>query len=276
MAITEFGRQLTELHRRGQLRIRAETLAEFLAVWPAFNLDDIDGSWPAVAAAITAIVEQQRQESAETAADYYNNFRRVEGLPDRFEAEPVADLDRQALLGTLYLLGPIGAKKQIARRRPNVAAETTTRVAGSVTRHVLNGGRDTLMQAVERDPRAEGWQRVTDSDPCRFCREIAEAGVQTGRDFQAHDHCGCSTEPALQDPKTIRPADPDGAPAPLPDEVVVEKLSRWEVWAESVGWDTTVAGRRVTGSKPDGSRAVWELTDRGVFRVVTLDRPRRR
>lgn len=276
MALTDFGRQLTELHRQGQLRIRAETLSEFLQIWPLFDLDDIDGTWPAVAAAIAGVVERQRRESAEQAARYYRQFRQVEGLPDRYDPDPVVALDRQALLGTLFLLGPIGAKKQIARRRPNVAADTTTRVAGSVTRQVLNGGRDTLMQAVDREPRAQGWQRVTDADPCDFCADIAAEGVQSGAQFQAHDHCGCTTEPALQDPVTIRPSRPDGPPADLPAALVDDKLGRHQTWAQSVGWDTTVSGRRVTGTKPDGAQIEWELTDRGVFQVVDITRPRRR
>ena len=40
MATTEIGRQLTELQRQRQLSVRAQTLADLLAIWPAFDLAD--------------------------------------------------------------------------------------------------------------------------------------------------------------------------------------------------------------------------------------------
>ena len=97
---------------------------------------------------------------------------------------------------TLNIVGPIQAKKNIAVGRRNVADTTLTRLAGTVTRQVLDGGRQTLLGSVAVDRRAKGWRRITDGHPCSFCATIAGAVVTDAkRDFRAHDHCGCSAEP---------------------------------------------------------------------------------
>jgi hypothetical protein len=73
------------------------------------------------------------------------------------------------------------------------------RTSGAITRHILDGGRDTILGSVERDEQALGWARVTDGDPCYFCLTLAGRGpvykTEQTADFQAHDHCGCTAEP---------------------------------------------------------------------------------
>lgn len=277
MALTELGRQLTEVHRQRQLSVRAALVADILAVWPLFDLDNIDGTWPPVAAAIVAAVELRRRESGEEASSYYRRFRDAEGLPDGYEPEPVAETDRSAVVGTLFLLGPIGAKRQILRRRPDVAGDMLTRVAGSASRLVLDAGRQTLMAAVSEDPRAQGWSRVTDSDPCDYCADLAADGVfADDATFRAHDHCGCTAEPVLQDPQTVRASAPDSEPLPLDDDVAEDKIASWTSWAEGQGWDVTVSGREVTGTRPGRTPIVWRLTETGTFRVERVDRAIRR
>ena len=110
------------------------------------------------------------------------------------------DPDDTLVRATLRILGPIGAKKQISRRARNVAGDTLTRVSGSVTRQVLQAGRDTLVGTLRDDASARGWRRVTDADPCDFCAGIAAEGVTaktSAAGFAAHDHCGCTAEPAF-------------------------------------------------------------------------------
>lgn len=195
MADSVAGRQLTEAHRRRQLALRSATLRDLLAIWPAFDIDDIDGSWPAVEAALLALIRDRRRLSVGLAVNYYRAFRVAEGIDG--EPRPVlAEPPNETLMrATLTLLGPIATKKGIARGQRNPANTALTRLSGSVTRQVLDGGRETLRLTAKADPRARGWRRIASANACSFCAQIAAEGV-TGADsdFPAHDHCSCTQE----------------------------------------------------------------------------------
>lgn len=198
MARTAAGAELTQLHRRRQLELRAGVIAGVVALWPAFDLDDIDGSWPTLEAGLLELIRARRRRSADLSIAYYRALRLVEGVPGDVQPvvadPPPAELER----ATLRLLGPIAAKKAIARRRPRVAEDTLTRLAGSTARQVLDGGRRSLTETLKADKAATGWRRITDSSPCKFCASIADQGVVGADvDFAAHDHCGCTAEPAF-------------------------------------------------------------------------------
>lgn len=199
MAASDLGAQLTEQHRRRQLAIRAATVGSVIRLWSGFRLDDIDGSWPAVETGLLAVIAAQWGRSVTAAGDYYRTFRAAERVPGR--VEPVAALppDPTLTVGALRLAGPIGAKRNLTARAPNPADRTLTRVAGAVSRVVLGGGRDTLARTVRTDPAVAGWRRVTDASPCRWCADIAARNiVATDETFRAHDHCGCTSEPAFR------------------------------------------------------------------------------
>lgn len=57
-------------------------------------------------------------------------------------------------------------------------------------------------------------------------------------------------------------------PDALTSSQVADKAATHTAWARSAGWDTQTDGRRITGTKPDGARIVWELSDNGAWRVV--------
>lgn len=198
MARTRAGDELTRLHRQRQLQLRSATLRDLLALWPAFDLDDIDGSWPPLETALVTLVLSRRRDSAGLASNYFRAFRDVEGVPGQARPQLAQEPDRTLLRATLTLLGPIGAKKNIARGNRNVEDLTLTRLAGSVGRQVLQAGRDTVTQSLRADRQARGWRRITDSSPCEFCADVAAQGViGADVDFPAHDHCGCTQEPAF-------------------------------------------------------------------------------
>lgn len=197
MASTEAGAALTEQYRRRQLALRSATISDLLEIWPAFSIDDIDRSWPPVEAGIISLVAARRQVSAGLAADYFGAYRTAEGArgsaAPRLADPPPRDLQQ----GTLRLLGPIATKRSIERGVSAPEALALTRIAGSVSRQVLNGGRDTLTASTRADNAAQGWRRITDFDPCKFCAGIAAQGiVGLDVDFPAHDHCGCTQEVA--------------------------------------------------------------------------------
>lgn len=118
-------------------------------------------------------------------------------IPDiTFERE-----DRAARV-SLEVTGPVAQKSKTGRGKARVVArdESFEAAAGAASRHVLTGGRKSLLTVLEADPVAVGWARVTDGDPCAFCAMLASRGVVYGSaaaaGFSAHDHCACTAEPA--------------------------------------------------------------------------------
>lgn len=192
------GRAATEAQRLGQLRIQARTTADVLAVWPLLSMDDLFGTWEAFEAALLAIIGVHSAESAGLAAEYYRAFRFAEGIGGTptvriAPTEPVDDIVR-----SLRYVGPVNTEKLLAANRADAAQVMFTNVSGETSRQVLNRGRDTLVGSVAADPQALGWARVTDSNPCSFCRMLGGRGPvysQQRGGFSAHGHCGCSLEP---------------------------------------------------------------------------------
>ena len=110
----------------------------------------------------------------------------------------------------LNIAGPIGQKSKIGKGRTPTEARDLSLVesSGAASRHVLTGGRRSLLTLVRDDMQAIGWVRVTDGDPCYFCAMLASRGpVYKKGSFSAsdprftgpgnvkvHDHCACTLE----------------------------------------------------------------------------------
>ena len=203
MAATLAGAQLTAQHRSAQLALRAVTLRQVLRVWPAFDPEHIATSWPPVETALMSIIGQRRTDSAAIAAAYFQSFRTAERIGGT--AAPVVstfDIGATARAETsLQVTGYVTTERLTALRHPDPARTALVRVSGAVARHVLDGGRETLLASVRADRRALGWARATSGNPCSFCAMLASRGPAYGErtgDFQSHDHCACSLEPVYR------------------------------------------------------------------------------
>lgn len=111
---------------------------------------------------------------------------------------------------SLNVTGPIGQKAKRARGKTEREARDISFVesSGAASRHVLTGGRQSLLTLVEGDMQADGWVRVTDGDPCAFCAMLASRGPVFKRgsfsesdprftgpgEVKVHDHCACTLE----------------------------------------------------------------------------------
>lgn len=102
---------------------------------------------------------------------------------------------------SLNVTGPIGQKAKRARGKSvrEARGESFVESSGAASRHVLTGGRQSLLTLLQADDRVQRWIRVTDGDPCAFCAMLASRGpVYLSEDsagFKAHDHCACTAEP---------------------------------------------------------------------------------
>jgi len=193
---------LTEQYRQAQAQIRAQALRDFAKLWAIWKGDD--ASFQQLVAAATVLVRAYRQISAAAGAAYFTAFREAADAAGSFAPALVADIPDAQIATSLYVTGRDGLSKALASGQSVEKAQATTfvRTSGAVGRHVLDAGRQTVIDAVHADPEAEGWARVTDGDPCYFCLTLASRGAvyktEQSADFQAHDHCACVAMPVYK------------------------------------------------------------------------------
>lgn len=119
------------------------------------------------------------------------------------------EMDRAAEV-SLIVTGPVSQKRKAKRDKwlELARGESFVESSGAASRHVLTGGRQSLLTLVREDTRAIGWVRVTDGDPCAFCAMLASRGpVYKQNSFsrsdprwtgpgtvKVHDACACTLE----------------------------------------------------------------------------------
>lgn len=200
MAATDTGRRLTERHRRSQALIRARTVIDSKALMALLDPENVAATTPRWMAANERLVAQMRAASEEQALRYLVALKDAE-VGSRDVAWQTRPMDVQKVRTSLTVTGPAVIRGLSARGVPvGQAFETATvAVAGSVSRHVLNGGRGGIMESARRDPAVRGWQRVGSGKPCAFCSMLISRGPvyrnEGTSSFEAHDHCGCTAEP---------------------------------------------------------------------------------
>lgn len=204
MASTPDGTALSEQHRRRQWRVGVDAAQIALASWSTLNLDALEQSWSLIEPGLVAVTIQNRRISARIAADYYNAFRTAEGVAAPFVAGTAVDIPREAIETSLRVTGPTTYTRLVeaGASRQQASSTALTRVVGAVQRHTRNGGRSTIIGAIQRDPAVSGYYRVTAAKPCYFCAMLAGRGAvyltQQSGSFKPHDHCACTAEPAFR------------------------------------------------------------------------------
>lgn len=219
---TTGGQQLTDAHRIAQARLAVETAAEMSMFWQMLDPERIDETRAAWIRAITAPLQELRGRSVSLAEIYQRAFQlgeigTLEGYPD-----VRVDANRRALQISMDVTGPVAVKTAMKTAASiDQAMETAfSRAVGAASRYVLNGGRDYIAASILRNPRSQGYTRVTSGRPCYFCAMLASRGaVYKGDSFDAsdgrfaghgdvkvHDHCSCQImsvyfrdEPARED-----------------------------------------------------------------------------
>lgn len=203
MASTAAGARLTSEHRAAQLAIRSVALRQALKVWPALDPEHVFDSWPPVEAALLAIISQRGEESASVAGKYFRAFRMAEGISGSM-APVLSAVTGDAITRaetSLRITGPLTLERLTALRHPDPDRVALVRVSGAIARHVLAGGRQTLLASIGVDRRAMGYARTTGGNACAFCAMLVSRGNVYGErsgDFPAHDHCACSLEPVYR------------------------------------------------------------------------------
>lgn len=194
-------RQLTIVHRRQQLALREITLREMQKLWPALSWEDLDGTYPALAALVAEMVAKGRRTSAGLSVGYLRAYRVASGLDGDVRMVIPQPLVVDQFDATLHSLTVAAAKSSAAKLvEPARAMDNAlVRSSGAMARLVLDAGRQTVTRTIQSDDRATGWRRVLGGGGCDFCRQLAgRVYPRDNADFDAHGKCGCTSEPVYR------------------------------------------------------------------------------
>lgn len=175
--------------RRLLISLSSSAEADLAAVWSQLTPQTF---YDALMDVMPALVGEYGDAAAAVTAEWYDEYRNDLNISGRFAADVPTDpkLGSEALAGWANTL---------AQENLDTAL---TRTSGGLVRRVMNAGRDAMLENVERDPQAKGWQRKARGNGCAFCQMLAGRGfVYRGRntaDFSSHDNCGCVAVPAFK------------------------------------------------------------------------------
>lgn len=288
---------LAQRHRDEQLAIRAGFLRSFARLVRILSTGDLRRTLVPFLAAAQPVIEAAHARSAASSARYFSEARsasiarRLKAAADAGPRPPafvprLAELETERLRASLTSASVGTAVK--ARRSGLTDLDDRARVAASraASRLVLAGGRETLEQAIEDDPQAVGWIRITDGSPCGFCGMLASRGwVYKSRESALwaegiegeafHDGCGCTTAARFRD-------DTD-SPIPKTNQRLGELWYQTGAYFSGVdslnafrrALDAQRAGRDVRAAVFDGPAKDPERYRRGLKDQATVDELKR-
>lgn len=192
---------LADKHRRLQSQIAAGTWIDLRRIWGSLDPGNLDATFPRFATYASATVQARRTVSSALGASFYRTLRDAEGVAGAFSPVTAGRVAPEALETSLRVTGPVAWKAALARGADPAQAQATAfgSVQRAMTRHVLDGGRQTILQSSILDDNANGYQRVSDGKPCAFCAMLIGRGAvylsEGTASFDAHDGCGCQPVP---------------------------------------------------------------------------------
>jgi hypothetical protein len=177
-----------------QAGLAAVVAAQIPGMLPHLDVHDLAGSRQALLILLADLSRRYGAAAATLAVNQYDSTRAAAGIGGRFTAVPaeavaVEQVGKSLQWAMSGLYGPT----------PDVAA-FETKLTGVAEKLALDPGRDTIVQNVQRDPKARGWARIPEPAPCAFCALLATRGAVYKEDtsgFKSHDHCRCHAEPVF-------------------------------------------------------------------------------
>lgn len=201
------GLALAEAHRIDQVELSKLVTALMGQAWTqTMTYGSTAEAFPTFLTAAEMLVGKGRTVSAGLARKYYERLAALLGF-DTIELDGT-ELNRLAFGHSMLATGPDKIEDGLRR---GLSLDEAKRLAmsaalGAGKRYVLDGGRDLLLEAADRDPQIERWARVSDGSPCSFCAMLVSRGAVYSADtvgFKAHDFCGCGV-------RLVYPGEDDG------------------------------------------------------------------
>lgn len=219
-------------HQQEQEEVASQTALGLGVLWLALQFSRLDETQDAWLHGATLEIEKGWRRSVDTAAEFVQHTlwatEPTAGLIPRFDPQfPV-----QAIQASMRAAGPgtIRAKSRLAPEfaeliERDVMSTAKLGTTGAGVRHVLNGGREAVVQATQLadltpdkdNRRVIGYARYTESgngknSPCYFCAMLASLGavfaenafLVSSKKFEGdnvdavHDHCQCSLRPVFR------------------------------------------------------------------------------
>ena len=206
MALTREGAVLTDRHRRSQVRLAITADSQARRLWDSsLNLADLDASQPVWKQTMLNLLETWYHISQQEALLYLPRFRQAELEGGAGIRVDVPRFDRDAVGGQLEWMGSTNIKWHMSMGQTQQDAYEAARrlFLGAFHEAVLAGGRGTVQEWARKDPRAIGYRRVADGNPCTFCAMLVGRGPVYTSERKAlsqrgggayHPHCGCTVE----------------------------------------------------------------------------------
>jgi hypothetical protein len=195
--------QLAEAQRVEQARVSAEAARAALVLWLSTYQPGDSQRWRTLIAAFRALLTGFRGRSSRSAVAYYMVARGVARVPGLHVPTMAPDARPDLVEATLQIAGAraygrsLSSGMTVEQARRNAGVQ----LAGAASRIALDAGRQTILGAVDEDPEAIGWARITDKDPCAFCSMLASRGPsylsEETASFKAHSHCACIAAPVF-------------------------------------------------------------------------------
>lgn len=200
--------RLTDKHRRDQVRLAITADSQARRLWDAtLDIDHLKETQPIWKKTMIDLIARWYDLSAHMAARYLPQHRAAAiGDPDPGVTIGIPRFDRRQAAEDFDWMGATNVLWHLAKGETEQAAWAAARALflGQFHEAVLTGGRRTIQAWAKKDPRATGWRRVSDGNPCAFCAMLVSRGPVYLSEKTAltadtpsgkyHSHCGCTVE----------------------------------------------------------------------------------
>lgn len=170
------------------VRLSLNAEADLAALWVQL---DVATASEGLFDVMPALVGDYGDTAATATVEWYDEHRDDLNISGRF----VARLPSRVNLGADALAGWGAA---LAQKNFDTALPL---ISGGLVKRIMTASRDTMIENVDADPQARGWQRQARPGSCAFCQMTAGRGAvyrsSSSGAFAAHDSCGCVCVPAF-------------------------------------------------------------------------------
>jgi len=258
VSFAQTGRILFGRYQGNQNTIASGVSSSIAGLWASMiDPENFTQSWKVLEPILRGIIDVNYSMSAADAAQYYGLSRSVAGFYGTVVPGAYLNPDYLAVL-----TNNTGLQKFLDFQDSGRDAATSSRMAmryliGNSIRVVLNGGRNTITNAVASDDVALGWERAVEPRTCSYCAMLAASSLlhKTASDaFHAHDNCQCLARVVFRGQS---PTNGDLA-------------SEWSRTTEGksgkdavAAWNQYWSGRSGNGNSVGGTEAQAETTGQG-------------
>lgn len=177
-----------------QAAIAAATAREIRDLLSQYDLSSARKDIARITAALSVILRRNGSASGSMAARYYLTQRGLARVPGRY----TPSIARPAPIEQVSASVQWALEPTFTEPAPDA---WENKLVGVGEKLVLDTGRDTIIDNVHGDRRAQAWARIPEPGCCWFCAMLATRGAayrtEAKASFQSHDNCRCHAEPVF-------------------------------------------------------------------------------